>query len=217
MNQSEPRPFVAWPGWPHLRVAWFFTLLITICFCLVFAGADWFTAQRTNWLRVHLDAELLIPLIPFFTVIYMSIYFLFLAAPFILRTRREITTLAFSQATTILFAGICFLLIPAKLAYAPATDSELGVWKDLFRFADKINLNYNLLPSLHVALSIVCIELFAAHANFTGKLFLRGWGILIAVATVFTHQHHLLDAITGYLLALVILKLRTHRKFFSSH
>lgn len=168
--------------------------------------------------RVHLDFELQIPLIPAFTVVYMSIYLLFLAAPFVLRTKKEITTLAMAQAVTILIAGICFLLIPAQLAFAPATDAQLGIWKDLFRFADKINLDYNLVPSLHVALSIVCIEMFAVHAGIGCKLFLRCWGFLIAASTVLTHQHHLLDAATGYLLAFAVVKLaqRNIEKIFES-
>jgi hypothetical protein len=204
MNQH--RPFFAWPGWSHLRFAWLQTIFVSAWFVFVFIGCDWITAHRTMRVRVHLDAELHIPLIPSFTLIYMSIYLLFLAAPFVLRTRKEITTLAAAQAFTIFVAGICFLLIPAQLAFAPATDSQLGIWKDLFRFADKLNLDCNLVPSLHVALSIVCIELFAAHAKTVGKIFLRGWGFLIAASTVFTHQHHLLDAATGYLLAFAVVK-----------
>ncbi|HXI72545.1 MAG TPA: phosphatase PAP2 family protein [Verrucomicrobiae bacterium] len=181
-------------------------MLVSAWFAFVFVGANWATAQRVTRVRVHFDAELQIPLIPSFTLIYMSIYGLFLVAPFVLRTRREITSLAIAQAITILVAGICFLLIPARLAFAPAADSQLGIWRGMFRYADRLNLDYNLVPSLHVALSIVCIELFASHANFAGKTLLRAWGVLIAAATVLTHQHHLVDALTGFLLALAVVK-----------
>jgi len=179
-------------------------LLVTAWFCCVYGISDWVTAHRLMRLRVHFGAELLIPLIPSFTLIYMSIYLLFLAAPFVLRTRRELTSLAAAQTITILAAGICFLLIPAKLAFPVPTDTELGIWKPLFRFADRLNLDYNLVPSLHVALSVVCVEMFTAHATATGKRLLRLWGALIAISTVVTHQHHLVDAATGYLLALIV-------------
>jgi hypothetical protein len=102
----------------------------------------------------------------------------------------------------ILFAGIAFLLMPAQLAFPPP--QNLGLWEGLFRFADRLNLDYNLVPSLHVALSVVCLEMFAPHATTLGRLGLRGWGLLIAASTIFTHQHHLLDAITGYGLALAL-------------
>ena len=206
MISAQREPFFAWPGWAHLRIAWLQTVLVSAWFAFVFGGANWVTAQRVTRVRGHFDAELQIPLIPSFTLIYMSIYGLFLVAPFVLRTRREITSLAVAQTITIFVAGICFLLVPARLAFAPATDSQLGIWRGMFRYADRLNLDYNLVPSLHVALSIVCIELFASHANFTGKCFLRAWGVLIAAATVLTHQHHLVDALTGFLLALAVVK-----------
>src|SRR5713101_6251353 len=97
MNHARRGPFIAWPGWAHLWFAWRQTLLVSAWFAFVFAGPNWVTAHRAARVRIHLDAELQIPLIPSFTLIYMSIYLLFLAAPFVLRTRREIMTLAVTQ------------------------------------------------------------------------------------------------------------------------
>jgi membrane-associated phospholipid phosphatase len=205
MTDANQHPFLGWPGWRHLGFAWLLTAMVTTWFAVVFTATNNFTASRATRVRVHLDAELQIPLIPAFLVFYMSIYLLMAAAPFVLRTRREITRLAITQSLAIFIAGICFLLIPASLAYAPPTD--LGIWRSIFQFADDLNLDFNLVPSLHVALSFVCIELFVQHASVTGKILLRMWGVLIAASTIFTHQHHLLDAATGWLLALVIVKL----------
>jgi hypothetical protein len=196
------RPFLAWPGWAHQRWAGLLFVLVTVWFGLVYGGADSFTAHRTTRVRVNLEAELSLPLIPSFTIVYMSIYPLFFAAPYVLRTRRELTTLATDLALAILFAGITFLLVPAQLAFPPP--QNLGPWEGLFRFADRLNLDYNLVPSLHVALSVICIEMFAPHATPAGRLALRGWGLLIAASTVLTHQHHLLDVFTGYGLALAL-------------
>jgi hypothetical protein len=215
MNSPERRCFRAWPGWPHLRFSFGIILLVTVWFGFVFAGADWYTAHRTTRVRIHFNAELGLPLIPAFSLIYMSIYLLFFAAPLVLRTRREILQLATTQFLTISIAGVCFLLLPAQLAFAPVTDAELGIWKPLFRFADRLNLDHNLVPSLHVALSVVCIETFATHSSVMGRVTLRLWGLLISAATVFTHQHHLLDAVTGYVLAFaMVATVRSRHKFF---
>ena len=206
MRVVQREPFLAWPGWAHLRAAWWQTALVSVWFAFVFLGANELTAQHALRVRVHLDVELQFPFVPAFTLIYMSLYALFLAVPFVLRTRREITTLALSQAASILVAGICFLLIPGQLAYPPPTDAQLGPWQPLFHFADRLNLDYNLVPSLHVALSVVCIEMFVPRTNSTGKLCLRGWGLLIAASTLLTHQHHLVDAVTGFMLALAVVR-----------
>jgi membrane-associated phospholipid phosphatase len=181
---------------------------LVVCGCLCWGGL----VDCTLRVRVHFDSELRIPLIPAFTLVYMSIYALFAAAPFVLRSRRELKALANAQALAILIAGICFLLVPAQLAYAPATDSQLGMWKGIFNFASRLSLDYNLAPSLHVALSIICIEILAIHANFGGKCLLRAWGFLIAAATLIIHRHHVVDAVTGYLLALAIVRLVSRRQ-----
>ena len=215
MSKSQHRPFLAWPGWAHLRAAWLLTALVSMWFVIVYAGADFLTGRSQRYVRVHLDAELHLPMVPAFTVVYMSIYLLFLAVPFVLRTEREIRELAAAQAVAILTAGISFLLFPSRLAYPKPSDVDLGMWKPLFDFADRLNLDYNLVPSLHVALSVVCIEMFCIHAHTSGKLLLRGWAILIAASTLLTHQHHALDAITGWILAVLMVALTrrvTHSK-----
>jgi hypothetical protein len=177
-------------------------LVIGVWFGLVFVGADWLTAHHAGRVRVHLDAELRLPLLPVFLIAYMSLYLLFLAVPFVLRTRREAASLAIAQFVTILIAGVGFLLIPGQLAYAPPGD--LGRWQPLFDVADRLNLDYNLVPSLHVAMSIVCIEAFATHAGPAARMALRSWGFMIAASTLLTHQHHVLDVVTGYGLALTV-------------
>ena len=211
MNLPEPKRFLAWPGWRHLGESWFLALLVTVWFAFLFVGTNTLTAHRATRVNVHLPAELRMPLVPGFTVVYSSLYLLFLAAPFVLRTRREILRLALTLGATIFIASIGFLLIPAQLAYPPPTDQELGAWKPLFLAADRLNLDYNLVPSLHVALAIVCLETFSAKRGTTGKIVARLWGLLLAASTLLTHQHHLIDVITGYGLALIMVQLDRRR------
>jgi hypothetical protein len=202
MASGERTRFMAWPGWAHIRYATRLTLLVGAWFALVYVGSDWLTARRAARVRIHFDAELHLPLVPVAVLAYMSLYLLFVALPFVLRRRREAASLAVQQSITILVAGVGFLLIPGQLAYAPPTN--LGFWAPVFQVADRMNLDYNLVPSLHVAMSIVCIEAYAPRAGRAGRLALRGWGVLIAASTLLTHQHHLVDVVAGYGLALAV-------------
>ena len=198
-------PFWDWPGWKHIRFATFVSLIGSLWFVVVYGGCDAITAHRATRIRIHLDSELSIPFIPETVLIYMSIYLLFVAAPFILRQRIEFLALAITLDVVILVGGIGFLLIPAQLAFAPPTD--LGAFPGLFRFADRLNLAYNLVPSLHVALSVACIATYAARTGTIGKVLLWIWGLAISASTLFTHQHHVLDVVTGWIVALIVFRL----------
>ncbi len=197
-------PFWGWPGWKHLRYAWLLSLAGSLWFVLVYGGVDALTAHRSFRVRVYFDAELGIPFIPDMVLIYMSIYLLFLAAPFILRQRHEFFALAMTLNLVILVAGICFLLFPAQLAFPP--QENFGAFPNLYHFAKRLCLTYNLMPSLHVALSVVCIAVFAARSWKVGRAFLWTWAIAIAASTVFIHEHHILDVIAGFALALAAYK-----------
>ena len=100
-------------------------------------------------------------------------------------------------------AGIGFLFIPADLAYPPVTETELGRWATLYHIADALNLTYNLVPSLHVALTVGCVAAFSTRTGALGKVLLWSWAAAIALSTLLTHQHHIVDVVTGWLLALL--------------
>ena len=200
----KDEPFLAWPGWPHLREAAGLSLANALWFALVYGGADWLTARRAFRVPVHFQAELRIPFVPGMTVFYMSLYLLFFLAPFVLRTRRELRALVGAMAVAIFASGIAFLLFPAELAFAPARPEDLGIWARLYRIADDLNLTYNLLPSLHVVFAVLCVSAFSPHAPRAVRVLLWLWALLIAASTVLIHQHHVLDAVAGWLLATLL-------------
>jgi membrane-associated phospholipid phosphatase len=190
------RPFLAWPGWPFLRYAWLLSALNGVWFVLVYGSCDWITAHRTLRVPIHLPIELSIPLVPAAVLVYVSINVLFLAGPFILRERREFAAVVASLALSTLLGAIGFLLLPSRAAFPPP--GELGVWAGLFHWADRVNLDYNMVPSLHVAFTVCCVSAFARHASRMGRGFLWTWAVAIALSTLLTHQHHVLDVITGW-------------------
>ena len=190
------RPFIAWPGWPFLRFAWLLSGANGVWFAFVYGGCDWITKHRSLRVPIHLPIELSVPLVPAWIVAYMSIYLLFVIGPFIVRERREFAALIFALALATLAGGIGFLLVPSQTAFGPPGD--LGIWKNVFQFADRLNLDYNMVPSLHVALSVCCVSAFARHASPFGRTLLWTWAAVIALSTLLTHQHHVLDAVTGW-------------------
>jgi membrane-associated phospholipid phosphatase len=174
----------------------------TLWWLFIFRGADWLTSRHDFRVRIHCDAELNIPFVPAMVLGYLSINGLFLLAPFVLRSRRELNGLMVSMATVILVAGICFVLIPSEPAFPDRSETSqehlLGM---LLIGAKQVALRHNMVPSLHVALSALCALAFATRAWTLGKALLTIWVGLIALSTLLIHQHHVVDVVTGFALA----------------
>src|SRR5262249_6242611 len=161
--------------------------------CLVFFGTEWVTRQRAFRVRLHFGFEPGLPLVPALIAAYVSIHVVFALAPFALPTRAEVRALMQALAAVIAVAGVGFLLAPADLAYPPP--AGLGIWETPFRIADALNGDHNLAPSLHVALAVTCLAAYARGMPAVGAAALWSWAILIAVSTVLTQQHHVVDAV----------------------
>jgi membrane-associated phospholipid phosphatase len=191
-------PFLAWPGWRLFTEAVLLGLAVTAWWLFVYDGTDWVTGQRSVRFRVHFDAELRIPFVPAFLLIYRSIDPMFWLGPFVLRTRAEVRALVLALFVVIGFGGVCFLLLPAEVGYAPIRVE--GFWAEPYRINDQIVRTYNLLPSLHVALSTLTLAAYGTRRGVCGRTLLALWGGLIALSTLLIHEHHVLDVITGALL-----------------
>jgi membrane-associated phospholipid phosphatase len=174
-------------------------------FALVYFGLNWLTAQRSEHFRLYLDWELSVPFVPGMIYAYASALLLFFLPPFLLSAPR-LRALARAAITVLLVAGLCYLLLPATLGFqrpdlVPGYDS---VYRALYALA----LPHNLVPSLHVSCSALCIAaLIRASTAKAARLALLIWGLFISVAVLLVHQHHLLDVISGWLLGLAAYRL----------
>jgi membrane-associated phospholipid phosphatase len=122
-------------------------------------------------------------------------------APFILRSRRELDGLTATLAVVTLVAGVCFLLVPSEAAFPASNHPAEGMLTVLLTSTKQVALQHNMVPSLHVGLSAVCALAYATRAKTAGKVLLGTWTAGIAASTLFIHQHHILDVVTGLCLA----------------
>ena len=140
---------------------------------------------------------------PFFILPYMSIDLFFIVAPFLCRTDRELSILAKRIAAAIIIAGICFLLFPLRFAFPqPHVDGWLGALFDWFRGLDA---PYNLLPSLHAALMLILLDIYSHQLRGFIRVVTMIWFVLIALSPVLTYQHHIIDIVGGFVLAVFCL------------
>jgi protein-tyrosine phosphatase len=129
----------------------------------------------------------------------MSIDLFFIAAPFLCRTDEELRIFSRRVVAAILIAGVCFLLFPLRFAFPrPHASGWLGAIFDWFRGMDS---PFNLLPSLHAALLLLLVDLYAR--NLRGVLLFAAmlWFFLIGISPWLTYQHHVIDIVGGFVLA----------------
>lgn len=172
---------------------------LSILFLVVYSGCNWITGQRSQVGSFYFQWEHAIPFVPFMILPYMSIDLFFIAAPFFCRTEEELRIFSRRIIAAILIAGLCFLLFPLRFAFPrPLASGWLGATFDWFRGMD---LPFNLLPSLHAALLLLLVDLYARNLRGVFLLAVTPWFFLIGLSPLLTYQHHVIDIVGGFVLA----------------
>lgn len=193
--QLDDTSFIALPTSAHVIRCLRAGATIGCLFLFVYSATDFLTGLYSQHVRIDFPFEQRLPFIPELTLVYSSLYLMFLTIPFVMRTQKELSVVIDAYVVVTVVAGLCFLLLPAETGFEVPTD--LGRFPAAFRIADKLNQTYNLCPSLHVAYGVTCAELFRLKNVRYGSLF-HFWAFAIAIAAWLTYQHHLLDLMAGY-------------------
>lgn len=172
---------------------------MSLLFLLVYGACLWVTARRDDVGVFYFAWERAIPFIPFLILPYMSIDLFFVAAPFLFRNERDLKVFVARVGSAILLAGICFLIMPLRFAFArPHAEGWLGALFDWFRGMDA---PYNLFPSLHAAILLFLIDAYARRLRGMLRSAVMFWFALIGLSPLLTHQHHVVDILGGFALA----------------
>jgi membrane-associated phospholipid phosphatase len=130
---------------------------------------------------------------------YLTMYLIFPFAPFVLRSTADLDRFAAALARVIVIAGIAFVLLPAQLGFTPVSTAG-SIWDPWLRLASTLSRNFNLVPSLHVALFTAAAVTYAGRVSMWVCALLGIWLAIVVASTLLTHQHHLIDVVTGLLL-----------------
>jgi protein-tyrosine phosphatase len=172
---------------------------LSVLFLVVYSSCNWITGQRGQVGSLYFQWERAIPFVPFMILPYMSIDLFFIAAPFFCRTNEELRIFSRRIVAAILIAGVCFLLFPLRFAFPrPHASGWLGAIFDWFRGMDA---PFNLLPSLHAALLLVLVDVYARNLRGVFLLAVIPWFFLIGLSPLLTYQHHVIDIVGGFVLA----------------
>lgn len=178
----------------------FWAFWVGIAFFSVYPTCNWISAQQSNTYNLYLASELNIPFLPEFFWVYVSMYVLFLMPPFFL-TETQLKALGKQLIAGTVFSALIFLAMPSNLGFT-RTVPESPFYQSLYSTLFSIDLPHNMVPSLHVVFSaLILLSLIKATSKKSVRLLWWGWLILICFSTLLVHQHHILDVLTGLLIA----------------
>jgi membrane-associated phospholipid phosphatase len=189
------------PSTDALRTYLSYAFIVALLFVIGYGGANWLAAQRATHLKLFLDAELAIPLLPAMIWIYLSINILFVLPVFRLDTE-ELRLLGRRMIAATVAATLIFLAMPTTVGFArlnTANDDHA-----ILQLLYALDHPFNCVPSLHVAYSTLLLSALAKNGRWLLKATLAAWLALIMASTVVTHQHHLIDIASALLLVALI-------------
>jgi membrane-associated phospholipid phosphatase len=181
---------------PSLLSSFASAVALSALFLLVYGGCLAITSFRHDVHTLYFPSELRIPLVPAMIVPYWTLDLFFVCSFFLCANHRELRTLTLRLTTAMLIAGICFLLLPLRTAYAnPHVGGFFGA---LFDVLHGFDLPYNCAPSLHIAIALILWAVYVPKMPYGPvRTFVALWFVLIMASTVLTWQHHLIDVVSG--------------------
>ena len=149
-------------------------------------------------LRLETHADALIPFQPAFVFAYL-LYYPWLLLPLAVLREREVFFRALAAfALMQVCAALTFVWLPSHMLRPSVVPA--GVAGDLVRFIYRLDMGWNVFPSLHVGHSTLVALLCWRQGHKSFPLVALG-SALISVSTVLIKQHYAVDIPAGLLLA----------------
>lgn len=189
-------------------------LLSAVCFVvfalLIYDTCNWVSSWRGITRCIAFSWEFDIPRINWFVVPYLAIDILLALSPLLTRRFDEWRTLLRRLFWVFTVSCAIFLVFPARCDFPRSIPDDWTA--PLFRLLHFTDLPYNQAPSLHISEAIIVAPVLLARLpHFALKATLIVLLILGSLGTVFAHQHHVLDLVTGAMLGFLIIKVIPRR------
>jgi membrane-associated phospholipid phosphatase len=187
------------PGrWPR-REIWTafvgYAVLIQLLWIVVYGGCSWLTAHRALRVPLATSWDARIPFVPEAAVAYLSLGPMMWLSPFVLKSTSALRDFARALAWLIVISGLGFLLLPADEPIV--LEGVAGSKSALMSAADRINLDHNLCPSLHVGMAVVCAVAYSRNSGLFRIAFFWTWAVAIAASTLLIRDHYVIDVLAG--------------------
>ena len=180
---------------------WTHFLMNALSFSFCYQISNLLALQQNISRNIALPFEKDIPFWEWMIIPYLSSGVFFTWGFFLVKTKNDLLVLSQRILLATVCATIFFIFYPLRFNMSkPEIESPL--YATLFTFLSLVDKPYNQLPSLHVAYCLILWQqLQRTLKNFSHRLLLAICLLLVAISTIFTYQHHILDVVGGLLLA----------------
>lgn len=174
---------------------WYVSFVVGYCGAALFPFAAPRLAPSLAWEPL--------PLQPWAIWLYLSHFLLVVLAMAFVRERAAFMALIKRMAAASAIAFGIFFAWPTTLPRVVV--SHDGLTGQAWSLLHRMDVPANCMPSLHVALALICLHALGRGRSHTHQALLTFWGLAIAVSTMLTGQHVLLDVLAGGALGVVVL------------
>jgi membrane-associated phospholipid phosphatase len=208
MSESPSGPALAAFNWGMVTRSLAQPYRVPVSMILLFALVPFyvlipeFLPPRTRHVP-ELALERALPLVPSWAIVYGALYlFLILLPVFVVRQYELIRRTVYAYLLIWITAYVFFFVVYPTAAPRPdeVTGEGFAVWG--LRALYSSDPPYNCFPSLHVAHSVVSALACSRVHRRLGIIAIIS-ATLVAVSTLFTKQHYVLDVVAGVFLAFV--------------
>jgi len=146
-----------------------------------------------------------IPLIPETTLVYLSL-FLYVVISSLLLPRHALNQAAIIFMYILIFHTLVFIFFPTIYPRSELA-SQTGIFNWIMNTIHTLDAPRNCFPSLHVSLPFTLAFVWKKIDKRVGNIFIF-WSILIAISTLTTKQHYILDVFGAIFISFLLVKIK---------
>jgi len=187
-------------------------LLTLLGWLVIYFFVNRLNVNPNNRLDLRTTIDNKIPFIPQFALVYFSTY-VFVLQPFLILSESTLFYwMLISFVSISVIASLIHAVLPSKIDRRENLDTNnLSGW--MLGLFQKTCKPYGNFPSMHVGLCVPVVATnYLAGGSVLGSISLI-WAVLIALSTLYTKQHYILDVLAGFLSGITIFSL-TYWFFF---
>lgn len=192
-----------------IRQQAFALTVCTVVFMAVYNLCTWYATSLNDLPSFTFDFEKSIPFIPLSIIPYMASGFFFCLVFFSCKNKHQLKILTWRMLFVTIIAGLFFVTVPLRFSLTKP-DVSNSILNLPFSFLHTFDSPFNQSPSLHIAFAFIFWSVFKDLTKW--RTFLLIWLILLGISTLTTFQHHVIDIVTGAILAHVSFIIIPYRK-----